>query len=127
MPKENNEIIRYNHVEKSMKAPFIIYADMESLLEKISTYYNIPKKSATKTNKHTTSGYSLFTHGSFDATKNELDYYRAKDCMKKFCEDLRKYAMKIVNYIKKEMIPLTIEESKSYHKQKVYVCKKKFE
>ena len=36
MPKEDNEILKYNHGEKSMKAPFIIYADVESFLEKIS-------------------------------------------------------------------------------------------
>ena len=50
-------------MEKSMKVPFIIYADLESLLEKMSTCHNNPKKSSTtKINKHTPSGYSLFTH-----------------------------------------------------------------
>ena len=35
--------------------------------------------------------------------------------------------MKIINYEKKEMIPLTDEENKSYEKQKVYyICKKEF-
>ena len=58
-----------------MKVPFNIYVDLESLLEKMSTCHNNPKKlSTTKINKHTPSGYSLFTHCSFDATKNELDY-----------------------------------------------------
>ena len=53
------------------KNPFIIYADMESLLYKIDTCHNNPEKSSTtKLNKHTASGYSLFTHGSFDNTKN---------------------------------------------------------
>ena len=32
MPNEDNKISKYNHREKSMKAPFIIYADLESLL-----------------------------------------------------------------------------------------------
>ena len=35
MPNEDNRILKYNHGEKSMKAPFIIYADLESLIEKI--------------------------------------------------------------------------------------------
>ena len=35
MPKEDNKIRKYNPGEKSMKVPFIIYADLESLLEKI--------------------------------------------------------------------------------------------
>ena len=46
-----------------MKVPFITYADLESLLEKVNTCHNNSKKSSTtKTNKHTASGYSLFTN-----------------------------------------------------------------
>ena len=55
--------LKYNHREKSKKILFIIYADTESLLEKIDTCHSNPEKSSTtKTNKHTTSGYSLFMH-----------------------------------------------------------------
>ena len=47
--------------------------------------------------------------------------------MKKFCKDLRDQAMKIINYEKKEMIPLTNEEKDSYKKQKVsYIWEKEF-
>ena len=53
MPKEGNKILKYNLSEKSMSAPFAIYADLECLLEKMSTCHNNPKKSsATKINKH---------------------------------------------------------------------------
>ena len=70
MPKEDNKILKYNHGEKSMKIPFITYADLESLLEKIDTCYNNPKKlSMTKINEHIPSGYSLFTICSFDTAK----------------------------------------------------------
>ena len=31
MPEEDNKILKYNHSEKSMKVPFIIHADFESL------------------------------------------------------------------------------------------------
>ena len=103
MPNEDNKIIKYNQGEKSIKFPFIIYADLECLLEKISTCYNNPEESSTtEINKHTPSGYSLFTHCSFDKTKNKLDYYRGEDCMKKFCLDLREHATKIINYEKKK-------------------------
>ena len=34
MPEEDNKILKYNQGEKSLKVPFIIYADFESLLEK---------------------------------------------------------------------------------------------
>ena len=55
------KILKYNQGEKSMKVPFIIYAALERLLEKMNTCYNNPEKSSTtKINKHTPSGYSLF-------------------------------------------------------------------
>ena len=128
MPEEDNKILKYNHGEKSMKVPYIIYADLESLLEKMITSYNDPKKSSTaKINKHTAFSYSLFTHCSFDATKNEIDYYRVKNCMKNFSLDLREHATKIINNEKKEMIPLTKEENKMHRTEKIcYICKKRF-
>ena len=53
MSNEDNKILKYNHGEKSMKAPFIIYADLESLLEKMNTCHNnLEKSSTTKINKH---------------------------------------------------------------------------
>ena len=77
----------------------IIYGDLKSLLEKISTCHNNPKKSSTvKINKHTASGYSLFRNCLFDATENMLDCYRGKDCMENFCQNLKKHATKIINY-----------------------------
>ena len=57
MPIKGNNTIKYNHGEKSMKLPFVIYADLECLPEKMSTCQNNPNKSSTtKINKHTPSG-----------------------------------------------------------------------
>ena len=41
MPKKGNNVLKYNHGEN-----FIIYVDMEFLLEKISICHNNPKKSS---------------------------------------------------------------------------------
>ena len=62
---------------------------------------NLGKSSRTKINKHTPSGYLLFTHCSFDTTKNKFDYYNGKNCFKKFLLELREHATKIVNLEKK--------------------------
>ena len=128
MSTKDNNTIKYNQGEKSRKLPFAVYADLECLLEKISTCQNNPNESSTtEINKHTPSGYSLFTHCSFGKSKNKLDYYRGKNCMKKFCKDLRTHATKIINYEKKKMIPLTIKEKIHYHEQEnCYICKKEF-
>ena len=107
MPDEDNKILKYNHGEKSLKVPFVIYEDLECLLEKIDTYQNNPEKSYTeKKAKHKPSGFSRVTYCSFDKSKTERNYYRGKDCMKIFCKDLKDQTMKIINYEKKDMIPL---------------------
>ena len=122
MPDKDNNILKYNHGEKSMKAPFIIYADMESLLEKKkSICHNNPNKlSKTKINKHTPSGCLMFTPCPFDNAKNSLNHYRVQDRIKMFCKDLKEHATK--------MVALLDKEKKSYKNQKsfLYMQKKRF-
>ena len=58
MPEKDNKMLKCNYGEKFIKVPFIIYADILSLLEKMNTCHNNPEKSSiTKINKHTASGY----------------------------------------------------------------------
>ena len=127
MPTKDNNIIRYNQGEKSIKLPFVIYADLECLLEKMSVCQNNPNESSTTeiNNKHTPSGHSIFTHCSFDQTRNKLNHYRGKDCMKKFCKDLREHATKIINYEKKKMIPLTTEKKNIIMNKKFVIYARK--
>ena len=44
MPTKDNNTIKYNHGEKSIKLPFVVYANLECLLEKMSTCYNNPEE-----------------------------------------------------------------------------------
>ena len=95
MPDEDNKILKYIIGEKSLTVPFTIYADLECLLKKIYTCSNNPDKSYTeKKATHRPSGYSLVTCCSLDKSKNEHKYYRAEDCMKIFCKDLKDQAKK---------------------------------
>ena len=46
--------------------------------------------------------------------------------MKNFCLDLREHATKIINYEKKETIPLARKEKRTHRIQRrCYICKKK--
>ena len=68
----------------------------------------------------------MSTTSSFRIIENKHDVYRGKDCMKKFCEFLRKHAIKIINFKKKKMKLLTKEQQESYGYAKIwYICKKK--
>ena len=63
----------------------------------------------------------------FDWEQGKNSFYRGKDCIEKFCKDLKEYSTKIINFKEKDMIPLTDEENKFYEKQEVcYICKKKW-
>ena len=56
-----------------MKIPLVIYAEKETLHEKMDTSNKNPEKlSTTKINKHSACSYSLFTHCSFDARKTNV-------------------------------------------------------
>ena len=128
IPNDDNKILKYISEKKSLKVPFIIYADLECLLQKINACLNIPEKSYTeKKAVHKASGYSLITYCSFDKSENEREYYRGKDCMKMFFNDLKEQVNKIINYEMKTMTPLTNEEKESYENQEIFhICEKEF-
>ena len=57
MPKWVEKILKYNPGEKSLKAPFAIYLDLECLLKKEQSCQNNPEKSYTeKKARHEPSG-----------------------------------------------------------------------
>ena len=88
---EKGASIKYHPGVKSIRAPYAIFTDIEHLLKKMDTCTNDPDKSSTpQLNKHEMCGYSLATRCSFDEKDNAIDYYRGKDCLKKFCQDLKK-------------------------------------
>ena len=68
----------------------------------------------------------MSTISLFRSIENKHDVYRGKDCVKKFCEFLRKHAMKIINFKKKNMKLLTKEQQESHENAKIfYICKGK--
>ena len=127
MPKEH-EKIKYLPGEKLLKAPFIVYADLECLLKKMASCQNNPENSYTeKKAKHKPSGYAWSLICSFDNTKSKHYFYRGEDCIEKFCKDFKDLRTEIINFKKKEMIPLSNKDIKSYEKEKVcHICKKRF-
>ena len=83
MPDAENNILKSKRGKKSLKHPFIIYADLECLLLKMNTCDNNPNKPYTTAKAlHKPSGYSLLTSCSFDISENKQTYYRKRDCMK---------------------------------------------
>ena len=128
MPDIDNNILESKPGKKSLKHPFIIYPDLECSLLKMNTCNNNPNMSyITLKELHKPSGYSLITSSSFDESENKQTYYRGRDCMKRFCDDLKEHAIRIINYETKPMDPLTEEEKESYKNQELcHICDKEF-
>ena len=90
VPSEDTKILQFNQYQKSDKAPFINYADLEGLIKKIDGCKNNPENSSTtNVSEHIPSGFSMSAISSFRSIQNKHDVYRGKDCMKKFYEYLR--------------------------------------
>ena len=88
---------------------------------------DLEKSYTEKKAKHKPSGYAGGSTCSFYDARNRRYFYRGKDCIKKFCKDLKELETEMIDFKKKEMIPLTNKEIKSYEKQKVcYIREKKF-
>ena len=93
MPSEDTKILEFNQYQKSDKAPFIIYVDLECIIEKIDGCKNNPENSSKiKVSEHIPSGFLMSTISSFRSLENKHDVYRGKDCMKRFREFLREHA-----------------------------------
>ena len=125
MPSEDTKVSKCYQYRKSDKAPFIIYIDLECIIEKIDECKN---SSTTKVSKDVPAGLSMSTISLFISMKNKCDVYSVKDCMKNFCEFLRDDAMKVNNFKKKKVKLLTKEQLNLYENAKIcYICKEKFE
>ena len=62
MTSEDNKILEFNQYQKSDKASFIFYADLECLIENIDGCKNNPENSfTTKVCKHIPSGFLMST------------------------------------------------------------------
>ena len=98
MPTKINKTLKYNHGEKSLKVPFTIYVDLECLLIKQQSCQNNPNESYTERKAmHEPCGYALSLICSFDSKENKHNFYRGRDCIKRFYSDLTELGENITN------------------------------
>ena len=74
MPSEDTKILEFGQYQKSDTAPFVIYADLECVIEKIDGCKNNPENSsAAKVREHIPSGFSMSAVFSFRSISNKYD------------------------------------------------------
>ena len=74
MPSEDTKILEFNQYQKSDKAPFVIYADLVCLIEKIDgCKNNLENSFTTKVSECIPSDFSMFTRSLFKSISNRYD------------------------------------------------------
>ena len=110
------ETIAFKNFKKSMRVPFVIYADFEAITEKIGSATPNPEKSYTeKHQKHTPSGFCYYVKKEGIENHAEPVVYRGKDCVQKFCKMIEQEVKEIAE-IYKSIIPLemTAEDNEKF-------------
>ena len=88
MPEKGKNILCFTNFRRQMKVPFIIYADCESIIEKIDTCIPSTKKSSTtKTQIHKPCGFSFVVVRSDGAVFNPF-FQKGKHCVQEFLSAL---------------------------------------
>ena len=124
MPNCVDKILKYNPGEKSLKAPFAIYFDLECLLKKIQSSQNNPKKSCTEKKLSMNLLVGQCLQGVHLIKKKINLIITEEKIVLKLCNDLKEYTMKIIDYEEKEIIPLNHEENNFYMEQEAFhICK----
>ena len=73
MHSEDTEILQFNQYQKSGKTPFVIYADLEYLIEKIDGHKNnLENWFTAKISEHVKSDFSIFARSLFKAQKRSM-------------------------------------------------------
>ena len=117
-------------MDNSIKVPFIMYADFESILEPIQDAGNNPMISSTRgVNNHVPSGWCIRSEFAYNGkVENPLKLYRRKDCVKKFCDHVIGEARRLYHaFPEKPMDPLTKKTVKEYEEARIcHICFKSF-
>lgn len=126
MPKEG-EKIQFKDYNRSMKVPFVMYADFECLLTPISTCNPSPIAPYTKKYQHhEATSYCLYTTRHDDQLEKPITYF-GPDAAHHFVNTIENESTRIADLYSKEnkipMNPLTEEEKRTVETVKnCHIC-----
>lgn len=124
-------ILKFNNYHKQLKAPFVVYADFETLLKPIQTAEpDIDKKFTVQTCLHEPYSFAYYIKCSFDDSLSKFELFRGADCANQFITKLENdlvslYKRYLQNII--PMKPLTTDQNKTFEEAKLcHICGKSF-
>ncbi|XP_050308625.1 uncharacterized protein LOC126745018 [Anthonomus grandis grandis] len=125
LPSEREKNISFSHFKNKEKVPFVIYADIESILEK----YEDLNVNVNKYQKHIPCSIAYYLLCSYDNSLSKFELYTGQDCISWFCLKLQKLAHQLnpIFYNIVSMLPLSTSEQESFNTSTMcHICQKPF-
>ena len=130
MPEEGSKI-HFKNYYKTLKNPFVIYCDFESILEPIETAKHDANTTSysTEYQNHMISSYAYKVVCQNDKYTKPIKYYRGENAINDFLNNLLKESdriEKLLNTKFNEKMIISKEQQNEFYKSKIcHICKKK--
>ncbi|XP_060516468.1 uncharacterized protein LOC132695920 [Cylas formicarius] len=127
LPTEQEKHVTFSHFKNKEKVPFVIYADIECILQKYED--SAATGNIKKYQKHIPCSISYYLLCSYDNNLSKFNLYTGKDCMSWFCRQLQELALQLNPIFNNavSMTPLTEHEKESFYTSTTcHICSKPF-
>ncbi|XP_044019500.1 uncharacterized protein LOC122859882 [Aphidius gifuensis] len=127
MPTEKNNILKFTNYKYQLRVPYVVYADLESILEKVTDNSNNSLKKTIK-QKHIPSSVAYYVKCSYDNTLSKFKLKRDKNCIEWFIKELEELSHNVDNILE-NIKPMNLtfdEELQFFNATKCHICKKLF-
>ena len=131
MPSKDDNILKFNNFHKQLPVPFVIYADFESLLEKVHGCQPSDSKSYTEAyQKHIDSGHGYKVVCCDDKYTKPVQIYRGENAVYKFMEAMLeevKYCRKTIKKYFNKPLRMTENDEEEFQKaDECHICQQKY-
>ena len=132
MPTKDNNILKFENYYKQQKVPFVIYADFESISEKVQGCKPNDKKSYTTAyQKHTDCGYGYKVVCCYDDYYSKpINIYRGEKAVYKFMEKMLEevdYCKNILKTNLNKKLEMTDDDEKKFKNSTIcHICNKQY-
>ena len=127
MPTEENKYLKFTDYHHQLKSPFVIYADFESILNKVSSCEpDTDKSHTTPTEVHTPCGFCYRVVCTNERYSKPAVVYRGGDVAEKFLKALRREEYNIMQILRKvEPMKLSPQDEQDFQNATTcHICEK---
>ncbi|XP_076664759.1 uncharacterized protein LOC143367033 [Andrena cerasifolii] len=131
LPSQDNNLLSFDGHGRKERLPFVVYADLECILEKTEDVQKDAGEHKLCTyQKHKVHSIGYYMHCSYDASLSAYQYRRDVDCVSWFVKELKNFA-DFAKPILDNNVPiekLTKDQWRAFHIAKhCHICEKSFE